>query len=804
MSKATNGWLDALESSLTLNPSMKYIAVHGIDDSGRCTCGKPHSSPKDMGKHPVDAWKKTASSDFQVIRGWFDTNSHYNLGLACKESGVFALDKDPRSGGHKSIDRLDAASNYSLVSTVTAITGQYVVDGETLRGNHYIYKCDPSEELFGKLDAQGMKGIDVKHDGYIVISPSRHFSGVDYEWAEGKSLWEIEIAEAPEDLLAVLRKKPKAKVAPSKSVVPIGIDPLEWVDLVELADTAKKVDLTEAISKGLVEGERAVEVYRITCSLAHKFGTDDIAISVIKTFMSAWNAAKIVPPLEEEGQNSLFMHVRNAIQFVKENPLQGLPDSGIPGEEFLLTDTTDSAVVEWLGQFTEKEFCWNQSFKWMRYVDGVWVSRSDEHVREYLRTFLLDFWTRAQSSAMGLGASQSVKNMLSTSRLKNYEALLRGKLEVLSEEFNKHHDLLNAKNGVVDLRTGELKPHDPKDYFTAITSVPYYANATHPDCDKALEAIPDNARVYTQVYLGQACTGRVVSEDYLITMLGGGRNGKSTVVHPVRIALGGFATLVSDRILSARDGDHTTDLTDLMHKRFALLEEFPNSLLNVKRLKDIVGTPKMSARRMRENNVTWTPTHTMVITSNYEPMVPASDDATWRRLVKLDFPYRYVYSPLLPNDRPVELGLKERMTESPSGQHEAILAWLVQGAMKWYANGMKLDPIPKEIVESTREWRLSQDVIGSFLNENVELKPGTCIAFDDLFASFKAQHQDEVELASMKNFAGALRASEFWQKNGLKSGRKRIASIVLSRPNASMGHLPTQATCIFGASFKNE
>lgn len=804
MSENKNGWLDTLESSKALNPSLKFIPVHGIDDAGNCTCGDPHQDPKDIGKHPVGAWKNKATSDFEIIRGWYNKNPLYNIGIYCKESGFFGIDKDPRSGGHKSIDRLDAASNYSLLPTVTAITGEYVVDGETMRGNHYLYKCDPAEELYGKLDSQGMKGIDIKHDGYIVISPSRHFSGITYEWAEGKAPWEMEIAEAPEDLLAILRKKPKPKSPVSKSVVPLGVDPLEWVDLVELADSANKVDLKDAIAKGLVEGERAVEVYRITCSLAHKFGTDEVATTMIKTFMIAWNSAKISPPMEEEGQNSLLMHVRNAIQFVKENPLQGLPDSGIAGEEFPLTDTTDSAVVEWLGQFTEKEFCWNQNFKWMRYLDGVWVPRADEHVREYLRTFLLSFWTRAQSSAMGLGASQSVKNMLSTSRLKNYETLLRGKLEVLSDEFNKHHDLLNVKNGVVDLRTGALNPHNPKDYFTAITSVPYYQNAKHPDCDKALEAIPDYARNYTQVYLGQACTGRVVSEDYLISMLGGGRNGKSTVVHPVRIVLGGFATLVSDRILSARDGDHTTDLTDLMHKRFALLEEFPNSLLNVKRLKDIVGTPKMSARRMRENNVTWTPTHTMVITSNYEPMVPASDDATWRRLVKLDFPYRYVYSPLLPNERPVELGLKDRMTESPSGQHEAVLAWLVQGAIKWYANGMKLDPIPKEIVESTREWRLSQDVIGSFLNENVELKPGTCIAFDDLLACFKTQHQDEIEFTSMKNFAGALRASEFWQSNGLKSGRKRISSISLSRPNVSMVSLPAQATCIYGVTFKSE
>ena len=88
---------------------------------------------------------------------------------------------------------------------------------------------------------------------------------------------------------------------------------------------------------------------------------------------------------------------------------------------------------------------------------------------------------------------------------------------------------------------------------------------------------------------------------------------------------------------------------------------------------------------MRQDNQTWDATHTLVITTNHEIYIPAGDDGTWRRLVIINFPYRFVTEPTLPNDRLVELGLRDRLRAGEEGQHEAVLAWLVQGAMKWFA-----------------------------------------------------------------------------------------------------------------------
>jgi putative DNA primase/helicase len=103
-----------------------------------------------------------------------------------------------------------------------------------------------------------------------------------------------------------------------------------------------------------------------------------------------------------------------------------------------------------------------------------------------------------------------------------------------------------------------------------------------------------------------------------------------------------LAVTLPDRVLLARSTDHPTELMTLRGARLGLMEEFPEpGHLNVKRLKDLLGTGEMSARYCGTDSVTWKPSHTPFVTTNYLPRVDESDDGTWRRLVLLDFPYRY-------------------------------------------------------------------------------------------------------------------------------------------------------------------
>jgi len=788
--------LESIELSKVLNPGLKYIAVHGLRENGECTCGKNHSDPKEKGKHPVhNRWQESSTNDLATISGWFRVDQDFNIAIDCAGSGIFAIDVDPRSAGHKSLIKLEERSNFSLDKTVTAITGAYKVESKTLRGTHYLYECDRDEKFLANLKKQGMPGIDIKHHGYIVISGSQHFSGVSYAWAMGLSPADISITKAPEELLALLRSQAHSSTITSPK------NP-NWNLLAAQALDFSPRDIAASLKNGLVEGERAVEIYSLTCSLANRFGTDDVARDLITRYMLDWNQTSVKPPLETSGPNSLLMHVGRAIEFVASNPLSlpAVQTSSLNVAQ--LRDTTDASVVEWLATIYKDDYCWSRMNSWLHFVDGVWTSMSDESLRETLRMRLLDYHIAVRTDPLTAHIAQSIKGMLGASKIKNYELLLRGALEVGDAQFNSFPDYLNVKNGIVDLTSGKLLPHDPSFYFTQIAPTDFVANASHPDWDRALSAIPEYSRDWVQVFLGQACTGHTVREDLMVIFTGGGRNGKSTIVNVPSAVLGSFAVQVSDRILSARDGDHSTDLTDLHNKRFAVLEEFPSGKVNSKRLKEIVGTNNITARRMRQDNQTFKATHTFVLTTNFEPQISSGDEGTWRRLVKINFPYRYVPEPKLANDRPVILGLRERIQEGLEGQHKAALAWLIRGAVRWYQNDKKLLTLPHQVIEATSEWRKGQDVLGTFLNESIETADGFFVAQEDLLREFASLNPREIDASSNNTLITQIRSHEFFQVNGLKFERLRHASLKLSRPQSALGPLPAQTTLIRGIRFK--
>jgi P4 family phage/plasmid primase-like protien len=288
------------------------LPCHGIV-SGRCTCTRPHGEPKEIGKHPaINEWNTQSTSDPSAVTRWWEENPDYNVGVHCQKSGFMVIDIDPRSGGPESFAKFEEIVEGALPPTVEAITGIYTSsNGKALRGRHIFYKVDDSEALMGNLNTLGLKGVDIKHNGYVLIAPSRHFSGVDYEWAPGHAPWEIEMADAPEELLSALRKRSR------RSGFTLGDSNWDTVDY-------EKVDVTKIMEEGITEGSRAVDIYKLTCALANKYGTDDMSRQMIESEMLRFNATKVNPPLHIEGTNGLLHHVHRAIDFVSKNPKIGL------------------------------------------------------------------------------------------------------------------------------------------------------------------------------------------------------------------------------------------------------------------------------------------------------------------------------------------------------------------------------------------------------------------------------------------------------------------------------------------------
>lgn len=297
----------------------KVLPIHGIREDGRCTCGTPHTDPKDLGKHPaIGEWQNKSSNDPLTVENWWTSEPRYNIGVMCRASGFLVVDVDPRSGGFESLEKFENMNLGILPPTVEAVTGEYRHNGKLVRGRHLYYKVDAAENLIGNLKALGLPGVDIKHNGYVLLSPSNHQSGMQYEWLEGHAPWEMEMLDANEVLLGEIRKGRggSGRYNPSR----MQESNWNWID--DLEFQGEKLDVDRFMAEGIDEGSRAVDVFALACSLANKFGTNDVGREAVMATMQKFNAEKVRPPLEWEGQNSLTMHVNRAIDFVAANPKQ--------------------------------------------------------------------------------------------------------------------------------------------------------------------------------------------------------------------------------------------------------------------------------------------------------------------------------------------------------------------------------------------------------------------------------------------------------------------------------------------------
>jgi P4 family phage/plasmid primase-like protien len=419
----------------------------------------------------------------------------------------------------------------------------------------------------------------------------------------------------------------------------------------------------------------------------------------------------------------------------------------------------------------------NQRAQWIVFVPefGYWTTESATLVAEgyvvavgdQLRTWAEQLQRRLETSK-SLTDDQKIELPELIDKLHSEANKLQGsgRASVLSmamvrkpEAFMDHHvsdtlfdadpDHLVVKNGVIDLQTGKLMKHDAKFKLTRHIDVNYDPSALKRDSvflKLVTRMFPDPGVLpFVHKLFGYLTTG-YTSEQAMVILLGLTGTGKSTLLDAVAGTLGqthkgGYTTPATAGLLRVRDA-HWGDTATIEHARLLIdAETGEDTILDAARIKRLTGEQSITTNAKYGKHRTITITGKIVLMTNHPPVFAGAhgDDAVYRRLF------------IVPcNVQMYEEGWKEgsylelpKLLKSES-EREVILAWLVAGAKKWYAEPLRVN-VPAAVEEQLKLVKAKSggvDEIQMALTKagyEITYNPDDIVAAKELIAAMKVE-----------------------------------------------------------------
>jgi putative DNA primase/helicase len=343
--------------------------------------------------------------------------------------------------------------------------------------------------------------------------------------------------------------------------------------------------------------------------------------------------------------------------------------------------------------------------------------------------------------------------------------------------------------------------------MTKITSGSFRPGFTHPDWDKALEALPRPEREYFQTR-DQSITGHRTPDGKMPVLRGAGENGKSLLTTDGLVpALGDYASVASPKLFQLSKGsEHSEERATLRGRRLLIAEELTEGRsIDVTALKQIQDVGVITARHVFQKNMTFRTTHSLFTTTNYVPVVSETDHGTWRRLELLKFPhtFRKPGEPLQSDsDRVGDPTLKARIEHNTDGQHDAMVTWAIEGAIRCYADpATSLLPTEK-IKTDTRAWRADADRILGFWDERLIGDRDACILTTEMLEEFNRWLKANGHNESSKELFGPRFAQHTETVRYRVTRAKPRQLPTVSRPVMALSQLPTRPWVYLGIRFQ--
>lgn len=691
-----------------------------------------------------------ATKDPEQFAGWMRERPDTTLiGVPTgKDTGIFVMEYDPKNGGTESFDRLMAKHDPIQTETNKSPSG----------GMHFVFQM-PSFD-FGSIHGKLWPGIDVKGSGGYHLVPPSFYEDDEGVRKEYTKVVEMDPQPAPAWLLDAI-KDHLSKNKWNTEARQLKIEEQKHYDLDKLTDSErehvrKTVEYWVSRIKSAPDGTQNILIYtgaRVMYSLcfAGMLNEEEAQLALEEACEAGGHPANRTMLAIDSGKRAAFANP---------DPIDKALTNDI---NILGTFTKDdignaNRVVFWRGTDVRYDPTRDRFHYW---ADTRWVFAREGHIRSVVE----DVHDRITSTEgpfydnFAIPPSEKDKkspktyreilvewanNQRYSNKIKDTMGMLKGRdaLWCESDDFDVNPMHFNVANGVIDLRTGELLPHERSFMCSKISkNINYDPDADAGEFLRFLELVHPNPvhRKYLQRLMGYTLMGEVGKDQIFALHIGKGGNGKGVFLDCCKYVMGDYVTTGQrdSFVRKANANRIPADIASMEGMRMVLVDELNDGQrLDDGLLKEITGGGTIKAEAKMMNPWEYTPKFTLHFRTNIMPDLPA-DQAILRRF------------------RPV------KWTETPTGEEwdsftdefhstvfqyltkkegPGILNWILQGTRDYLEQGLS---VPADLQAEAVDMLEEGDPFLLFMAQNVIRASGGRIEGAKLYKAFKDWYEDQ-------------------------------------------------------------
>jgi putative DNA primase/helicase len=394
---------------------------------------------------------------------------------------------------------------------------------------------------------------------------------------------------------------------------------------------------------------------------------------------------------------------------------------------------------------------WGQ---WLRWDGRRWAE--DDILAVFDRAHALCREVAAACSPKTRKVIASAKTVFAVERL----ARANHRLAATTNQWDADPWLLNTPDGVVDLRTGMIRPHRAADCMTKMTAV-----GPRGDCPKwkaFLNQIMDGDAeliAYLQRVCGYCLTGDA-GEQAMFFAYGVGANGKGVFLQTIGGILSDYCKAAAiETFTESRTDRHPTELARLHNARLVTATETEAGRHWAEsRIKLLTGGDGVTAHFMHKDDFQYIPRFKLFFSGNHKPGLRSIGEAMRRRLNMIHF------AVTIPHDE-----RDPHFADKLKNEWPGILQWMIEGCREWHRTGLRP---PEAVAKATDDYFMAQDSFSFWLEECCERDPNAFTLTTALFGSWKPWAEKAgVRYGNITTFGEALTEKGFnWKHTKAGNG----------------------------------